>query len=161
MSNNPSSRRRFLHTLSALAAAGVSLVASRAQAHHTDTHFEDSSEHKIVYQCNKADEQYLTSVLFSVGELIRKYGDNVEIVVACFGPGIHLLAQIPERPIPELLQQRVSSLSAYGVAFHACGNTMKSLNWDEKDLVDFAKVVPIGVEDIMLLQEQGFSYFSW
>lgn len=30
-----------------------------------------------------------------------------------------------------------------------------------RDLVDFAKVVPIGVEDIMLLQEKGFSYMAW
>ena len=131
------------------------------QAHHTDTHFEDESTHKIVYQCNKADNDYLTSILFSVGELIRKYGDDVEIIVACFGPGIHLLAQIPERPISQLLQQRVSSLSAYGVAFHACGDTMESLNWDKNDLVDFAKVVPIGIDDIMQLQEKGFAYIAW
>jgi intracellular sulfur oxidation DsrE/DsrF family protein len=25
----------------------------------------------------------------------------------------------------------------------------------------FARVVPIGVDDIMLLQEQGFAYMSW
>ena len=132
-----------------------------ASAHHTDTHFEDSSAHKIVYQCNQADSSYLNHILFSVGELIRKYGDDVEIVVACFGPGIHLLAQAPERPIPTELQQRASSLAAYGVAFHACKNTMDALNWKSTDMVDYAKVVPIGVEDIMLLQEQGFSYFSW
>ena len=59
------------------------------------------------------------------------------------------------------LQQRVASLAEYGVAFHACGNTMKSLNWTEQDLVPFARVVPIGVDDIMLLQEQGFAYLSW
>ena len=147
--------------LSMLLILGLSQVSGAALAHHTDTHFEDESKHKIVYQCNRADNEYLTSVLFSVGELIRKYGDDVEVVVACFGPGIHLLAQIPERPISELLQQRVSSLAAYGVAFHACGNTMKSLNWDEKDLVEFAKVVPIGVGDIMQLPAKGFAYFAW
>jgi len=130
-------------------------------AHHTDSHFEDESAHKIVYQCNKADPGYLSHILFSVGELIRKYGDDVEIVVACFGPGIHLLAKAPGRPIPFDLQQKASSLAAYGVSFHACKNTMDSLRWTDTSLVDYAKVVPIGVEDIMLLQEQGFSYFSW
>jgi intracellular sulfur oxidation DsrE/DsrF family protein len=130
-------------------------------AHHTDTHFEDSSSHQIVYQCNQANPEYLSHILFSVGELIRKYGDDVEIVVACFGKGIHLLAKSPERPIPLELQQRASSLSAYGVSFHACKNTMNSLNWSDESMVDYAKVVPIGVEDIMLLQEKGFSYFSW
>lgn len=137
------------------------LAGPNVYAHHTDTHFEDSSEHQIVYQCNKADPDYLASILFSVGELIRKHGDNVEIVVACFGPGLHLLAERPMRPIPLELRQRASSLSAYGVSFHACKNTMDALNWQESDLVDYAKVVPIGVEDIMLLQEKGFSYFSW
>ena len=71
------------------AAAGGLFALNQARAHHTDTHFEDASDHKIVYQCNKADDDYIRGILFSVGELIRKHGDNVEIVVACFGPGIH------------------------------------------------------------------------
>ena len=151
-------RRRLVQWMSA---AGGLFALNEAQAHHTDTHFEDKSEHQIVYQCNKADADYLSHVLFSVGELIRKYGDNVEIVVACFGQGIHLLGDPPARPMSEEIRQRASSLAEYGVAFHACGNTMKSLNWTEKDLLPFARVVPIGVDDIMLLQEQGFAYMSW
>ena len=38
---------------------------------------------------------------------------------------------------------------------------MKSLSWTDKDLVDFAEVVPVGVDDIMQLQEKGFTYISW
>jgi len=133
----------------------------QAQAHHTDTHFEESSTHRIVYQLNKADPVYLQHVLFSAGELLRKYGDDVEIVIAAFGPGLHLLGKHPELPITAELQQHASSLHAYGVAFHACSNTMKSLGWTEKDLLEFAKVVPIGADDIMQLQEQGFAYLSW
>ena len=151
-------RRRFLQWLGA---SGGLVAVSEVHAHHTDTHFEDSSPHNVVYQCNKADHDYLSAILFSVGELIRKYGDNVEIVVACFGQGIHLLGKNPGRPIPKEVQERASSLNSYGVAFHACGNTMNGLKWTEEDLVDYAKVVPIGVDDIMLLQERGFSYFSW
>ena len=138
------------------------LVAARqVQAHHTESHFDDTTEHRIVYQCNKADPEYLQHVLFSAGELIRKYGDDVEVIVGVFGPGLHLIAKRPQRAIPPELQQRAASLADYGVAFHACGNTMKSLGWSEKDLLAFAKVVPIGVDDIMRLQEQGFAYMSW
>jgi hypothetical protein len=155
--NNPS-RRNLLKYLALL---GGALGIGKAQAHHTDTHFEDSSEHRIVYQCNKADPDYLNHILFSVGELIRKHGDNVEIVVACFGPGIHLLGDPPARPVPAEAQQRAASLVQYGVSFHACRNTMDSLGWQEENLFEFAKVVPVGVEDMMLLQEQGFSYVSW
>jgi len=151
-------RRRLVQWMSA---AGGLFALNEARAHHTDTHWEDRSDHQIVYQCNKADAEYLGHILFSVGEMIRKYEDNVEVVVACFGQGIHLLGKKPGRPIPKEIQQRASSLNSYGVAFHACGNTMKGLKWTEEDLVDYAKMVPIGVDDIMLLQEKGFSYFSW
>ncbi len=151
-------RRRVIQWMSA---AGGLFALKHAQAHHTDTHFEDKSEHQIVYQCNKADNDYLSHIMFSVGELIRKHGDNVQVIVACFGPGIHLLGDPPERPVDEEVRERASSLAAYGVAFHACKNTMDTLGWTEENLVEYAKVVPIGVEDIMLLQEQGFSYFSW
>lgn len=137
------------------------LAFAPLDAHHTDTHFDEQSAHRIVYQCNRADPEYLAHTLFSVGELIRKYGDDVEIVVACFGPGIQLLGKNPTRPVPDEIRQRAASLAVYGVAFHACGNTMESLQWGEDDLVDYARVVPIGVEDIMLLQERGFSYFAW
>ena len=151
-------RRRMVQWLSA---AGGLFALEQARAHHTDTHFEDASEHKIIYQCNKADHDYLASIMFSVGELIRRHGDNVEIVVACFGPGLHLLGDPPGRPVAKEIQERASSLNAYGVAFHACKNTMDGLGWTQENLVDYAQVVEVGVEDIMLLQEKGFSYFSW
>jgi intracellular sulfur oxidation DsrE/DsrF family protein len=147
--------------LQSIGLLGGLVAARQVQAHHTDTHFEDASKHRIVYQCNYADPEYLQHVLFSVGEMLRKYGDDIEIVVGVFGPGIHLIAEHPQRPIPPELRQSASSLADYGVSFHACGNTLKSLGWSEMDILPYAKLVPIGVDDIMQLQEQGFAYISW
>ncbi len=157
MHHRPITRRRLLTYLAGLGTA----ISLPALAHHTETHLEDDSTHHVVFQCNKADDGYFSHILFAVGELIRKHGDDVEIVVACFGPGIHLLGKNPGRPVAAEHQQRAASLAAYGVAFHACGNTMKSLKWGEEDLLPFAKVVPVGSEDLMLLQEKGFAYISW
>jgi intracellular sulfur oxidation DsrE/DsrF family protein len=155
----------FNHTrrlaLKSIGLLGGLVAVRQLQASHTETHFEETATHRIVYQCNKADPDYLQSILFSAGELIRKYGDDAEVVIAAFGPGIHLVGEHPQRPIPPELRQRASSLAEYGVAFHACGNTMKSLGWTEIDLRPFAQVVPIGVDGIMQLQEQGFAYMSW
>jgi intracellular sulfur oxidation DsrE/DsrF family protein len=151
-------RRMALKSIGLL---GGLVVAKQVQAHHTESHLDDAAKHSVVYQCNKADPEYLQSILFSAGELLRKYGDDVEIVIGVLGPGLHLIGKHPQRPIPNELQQRAGSLAAYGVAFHACGNTMKALQWTEEDLLPFAKVVPIGADDIMLLQEQGFAYISW
>lgn len=154
-------KRLFLRVLGRFGLLGGGMVIGEARAHHTETHLDDASAHRIVYQCNKADPEYIGHVLFSVAELIRKYGDDVEIVVAAFGPGLQLLGRHPTRPIPPELRDRAASLAQYGVAFHACGNTMSALHWMQEDLVDFARIVPIGVDDVMQLQERGFSYLSW
>ncbi len=159
---NLTKRRRFLSMLGlgSISLGGVGMTVKSANAQHTDTHFDNESAHKLVYQLNKADDAYIASVLFSCGEMLRKYGDEIELVVAAFGPGIHLLAKQPKRPISKVHQQRVQSLIEYGVRFQACGNTMKSLHWVDKDIIDNAQIVPIGIDGIMQLQEQGFSYIS-
>lgn len=121
----------------------------------------DPTDHNVVFQFNKADQDYHNAVLFAVGEMVRRYGDNITIVVTAFGPGVHILAKEPLRPVSEHIKQKVKSLVDYGVKFHACGNTMKSLGWTEKELLPFSEVVKIGAADIMELQEQGYSYLSW
>lgn len=121
----------------------------------------DPPEHHVVYQFNKADLGYQDHVIFSVGAMLRKYGDNVKIVVVAIGEGIHILGKKPGRQVKEEIRQRVSSLAQYGVEFHACGNTMKSLQWTQEDLLPFAKYVEVGAADLMELQEQGYAYISW
>lgn len=157
-------RRRLLG--GALAGVGVAALGSKQAAAQEksvdDLHFPgDEPEHKVVYQFNHAELGYQDHVIFSVGEILRKYGDNVKIVVVAFAEGIHLLGKHPGREVKDEIRQRVSSLAHYGVEFHACGNTMKSLNWTKDDLVDFASVVQVGAADLMELQEQGYSYISW
>ena len=56
-----------------------------AIAHHTDAHFGQSTTYQVVYQFNGSDASYPRSVLFSIGELIRKYGEDIQIVVI----GVH------------------------------------------------------------------------
>lgn len=148
------------HLLTRLAMTGLLILLIAGSRVMADPLF-DEPEHKVVYQFNQADPDYMGHVLFSVGALLRKYGDKIHIVVTAIGPGIHILAEDPGRPVPEIIQKRVASLAAYGVSFHACGNTMKSLGWTEDDILDFAEVVEVGADDLMLLQEQGYSYISW
>lgn len=146
--------------LGGISFGGNGLAFKTARAHHTDTHFDEQSTHRLVYQLNKADHDYIESILFSCAEMLRKYGDDIELVVAAFGPGIHLLAKKPGRPVSKIHQQRVQSLMQYGVRFQACGNTMKSLRWTEKNIVNNVQIVDVGVNGIMQLQEQGFAYIS-
>lgn len=158
------SRRRWLGGLLTL---GAGLLVKPAAA-ETEPVTEpasrfpgDPTDHNVVYQFNKADQEYHRAVLFSVGEMLRRYNDNITIVVTVIGPGIHILAKKPARPVNEETKQRVKSLAEYGVKFHACGNTLKSLGWTADDLWPFVEVVEVGAVDLMELQEQGYSYISW
>ena len=121
----------------------------------------EAPAHQVVYQLNKADRVYQESILFSVGAMVRKYGDNIKIVVVAIGPGIHILAKNPKRPVSDEIKQRIRSLHEYGVEFHACGNTMKTQKWKDEDMLPFAKIVEVGASDLMELQEQGYAYISW
>jgi len=152
-------RRKLLQWLST--STGLAVLSGSTRAEPIDRDLFDDPVHKLVYQFNKADPDYMEHVLFSVGAMLRKYGDEVHLVVTAIGPGLHILGKNPSRPIPDIIRQRVSSLAEYGVSFHACGNTMKALGWDKEDMLEFAKIVEIGADDLMLLQEQGYSYISW
>jgi intracellular sulfur oxidation DsrE/DsrF family protein len=160
------SRRRLLGGL--LAGGGLAAMSTR-QAIGSEEKGDteklrfpgDTPDHRLVYQFNTADEDTQQAILFSVGAMLRKWGDNIGIVVVAIGPGIHILAKHPLRAVPKEIRERVSSLNEYGVKFHACGNTMKSLKWEEKDMLAFAKIVEVGASDLMELQEEGYSYIKW
>jgi len=160
-------RRKLLGRLAAaggvfaLAAGAKAQDAAPADAEKGLRFPGDPPEHKVVYQLNKADGEYHSHVIFSVGAMLRQYGDNIHIVVTTFGPGIHMLLKKPRRPVTQEIREKVESLSHYGVEFHVCGNTLTALGLTERDILPFAKYVEVGASDLMELQQKGYAYISW
>ena len=141
--------------------AGVAAMwgASKAQANAFPG---DSASHKIVYQLNHADPEYIEHILNSIAAVLSKYVDDVAVAVVAFGPGIHLLATQPGRDIPELQRQRIKGMAEnYGVQLIACGNTMKSLKWGRQHIIAQAEIQEVGAAALMELQEQGYAYVAW
>lgn len=159
MSNSSLPRRQLL---TALAAAGAGAAATAQAAVPRPAPANDGPPHKVVYQINRHEPEYQEAILNSIGAMLKKYVDDVAIVVVVWGPGIHLLAKKPKRPVPKELQQRVRGMSeSYGIDFIACGNTMHTLGWEKEDMLDFAKVEEVGAAAIMELQEKGYAYIAW
>jgi intracellular sulfur oxidation DsrE/DsrF family protein len=122
----------------------------------------DGPPHKVVYQINRHEPEYQEAILNSISAMLKKYVDDVSIVVVVWGPGIHLLAKKPKRPVPKTLQQRVRGMSeSYGIEFIACGNTMHTAGWEKEDMLDFARIEEVGAAAIMELQEKGYAYIAW
>lgn len=146
----------------ALALSAVATGARAATAPPKFPAFGDDAPHKIVYQLNRAEPEYQEAIFNSISAMLKKYVDDVAIAVVVWGPGIHLLAKKPQRPVPELHQQRVKSMAqAYGVKFIACGNTMHTVGWTAKDMLDIAQVEEVGAAAVMELQERGYAYLAW
>jgi len=119
------------------------------------------AKHFIVYQLNQSDHDYQQHILASVQALLRHYGTTIRIVVTCFGPGISIVLKKPVRPVAAGIRRGVSSLSDYGVEFHGCGNTLRTLNLTKSALLPFATYVPMGAADLMELQHKGYAYIAW
>src|SRR6218665_248086 len=93
-------RRHLLGAVAAAATAGAALPV-----HASAPPANDGPPHKIVYQLNRPEPEYQEAILNSVGAMLKKYVDDVAIAVVAWGPGIHLLAKKPQRPVAPLLQQ--------------------------------------------------------
>jgi hypothetical protein len=157
---SPALPRRQLLTALAAATAGAASSASAAPGKPAPA--QDGPPHKVVYQINRHEPEYQEAILNSIGAMLKKYVDDVTIVVVVWGPGIHLLAKKPKRPVPKTLQQRVRGMSeSYGIEFIACGNTMHTIGWEKEDMLDFARVEDVGAAAIMELQEKGYAYIAW
>lgn len=157
MTNRPPLLRRRLLGVVAAAATGATLPAQAAGKPGAD-----GPPHKIVYQLNRAEPDYQEAILNSIGAMLKKYVDDVAIAVVVWGPGIHLLAKKPQRPVAPVLQQRVKSMSeSYGVEFVACGNTMHGLGWQKADMLDIARIEEVGAAAVMEFQEKGYTYLAW
>lgn len=161
MPRSASLPRRQLITAVAAATTAAAALPARATASKGGGS-DDGPPHKVVYQINRHEPDYQQAILNSISAMLKKYVDDVTIVVVVWGPGIHLLAKKPKRPVPKELQQRVRGMSeSYGIEFIACGNTMHTLGWEKEDMLDFAKVEEVGAAAIMELQEKGYAYIAW
>lgn len=123
---------------------------------------DDPASHKVVYMFNKADEDYQIGILNSIQAMIKMYGGDVEIAVVVIGPGIHVLAKQPQREVSKEIYDRVESFAKdYGVRWVACGNTMNTIGWEDKDMRPFAEYSEVGAAALMELQENDFKLLVW
>ena len=113
------------------------------------------AKNKLVIQVSSPDELVHKIALNNANNLKKALGDDVEIEIVAYGPGLALLAGKSGQ------SERVPNLAMQGVSFSACGNTMKGISKKTgkmPTLVEGVNVVPAGVVRIMQLQQKGYAY---
>jgi len=136
----------------ALLTATFAAAASAQQAPLQDKPFAD---HKIVLQLSDNDSRKQGLVLSVASNLMKFYDpDKVAIEIVTFGPGIDLLrSENPNR-------RMVESLVAQGARFDVCLNTIDTLEREtgkRPDVIAAATPVQVGVAQILLLTENGYT----
>ncbi|WP_297365067.1 DsrE family protein [Acidiferrobacter sp.] len=155
-------RRRIIAAAGGVAAAMGSGAAFAGSADSLDLTFPgQKAKHHIVYQLNQADHGYQQHILSSVQAMLRYYGSSIHIVVTCFAEGISVVLKKPVRPVAKSIRVGVASLHDYGVEFHGCGNTLRTLKLTKSALLPLATYVPMGAADLMELQHKGYAYIAW
>ena len=118
-------------------------------------HAQAIKEHKVVIQLNTADTASWSSTIGNIKNLQKVWPNNISIEVVVHGKGLDLLVANKTH-----LANDVNGLTKEGVVFSACENSMRKHNITKADLLPVAMTVPSGVAELVLKQEQGWSYLK-
>lgn len=121
------------------------LTHSNAQTEH----------HKVIFQMSTADNEEQLGLISNLESLKKGWGDKIQIEVVAHGPGITFLMK--EKSVAA---EGIQKMIKQGVVFVACENTMTKKNIQKEQLLDGIDTVPMGIGEIILKQEQGWSYIK-
>ena len=125
----------------------------------------DAKFHRVTIQVDQNDPAVMNLALNNVTNIMEMYkakGQDVQIELVAYGPGLHMLRD-DTSPVKDRLKQ-ISDLSFPSqIKFSACNNTKEGMEKREGHpitIVSQASLVPSGAVRLMELQEDGWSYLK-
>ncbi|WP_242916451.1 DsrE family protein [Pontibacter liquoris] len=131
--------------------------AAFAQASNTakTTTTPRAAAHRIVYDVVSADSAQQAGLFRQLNNIKRGWPD-AQIEVVIHGKGLEMIQTAKTRSA-----EAIKSLQAKGVTFAACENTMRAMHVTKEELLPAVITVPMGVGEIVLKQEEGWSYIKF
>lgn len=115
----------------------------------------EKAPHKAVMQLSSSDTLAWKMLMNNIKNLKAAWEDKVTIEVVVNGPGISFLMK--EKATQS---DRIIHFKSQGVSFMACENTMKEKNISKESIIPEAGFVKSAVVEIILKQEQGWTYIK-
>jgi hypothetical protein len=132
----------MLKTAAAFALVSTALVATAQKPH------------RVVIEVTSGGQFGLAGLLESVDNLRKAFApETVAVEVVCRGESLDLLLKSHN-----VLASRVKKEMKFGVVFAACGNTMRGRGIPRDRLLPDVIIVPAGIAEAVVKQEQGWSY---
>lgn len=132
-------------------AAIIVLTATTALAQHN----KNTIKHRIVFQLSSNDTLVWKGLMKNLTHLKDAWGSTVQIEVVAHGFGIEMLVAAKTTQ-----QKKITEFKNMGIVFVGCENTMKDRNITKEALISEAGTVPMGIGEIVMKQEQGWSYIK-
>lgn len=112
-------------------------------------------KHRVVLQMTSSDTLVWKSLMNNIKNLKAGWGDSVNIEVVIYGPGIEMLIMAKTTQ-----QKMITRYKEMGIVFLGCENTMRERKIPRESLIAEAGTVPMGIGEIIVKQEQGWSYLK-
>ena len=119
--------------------------------------------HRLAIQVDQNDPAVMNLALNNATNVIEYYrakGEDVDVDVVTYGPGLHML-RVDTSPVQDRIKNLKDLAFPGKIQFSACNNTKEGMQKKEGQrvaLLPEASIVPSGVVRLMQLQEQGWSY---
>lgn len=111
--------------------------------------------HHVVIQLNSSDTAVWSSTIGNIKNLQKIWPGTVKIEVVVHGKALNFLVASKTHLIDD-----IHIVANKGVVFIACENTMNKYGITKGMLIPIASTVPSGVGELVIKQENGWSYLK-
>ena len=136
--------KRIILILSVLAIGFVNIVDAQTK----------EKEHKIVFHLASSDTLVHKALVKQIANVLD-YWKTAKIEVVVHNSGIGFMKQDEARYAKE-----IQALNTRGVIFAVCENTLKQRKIEKSQILTNATFVPVGIAEIVLKEEDGWSYLK-
>ncbi len=113
------------------------------------------SKHNIVMQLTSNDAKVHKGLVKQLNNLKDGWGEDLSVEVVLHGPGVDFL-----RDSITKFGAEIAVLKSRGVVFAVCENSLKERKIDRKEIIGGHEFVRMGIGEIVLKQEEGWSYIK-
>lgn len=115
----------------------------------------EKTPHKVIIQLSSSDTLAWKGLINNIKNLKAAWEDSVAIEVVVHGPGIGFLMKEKTTQSDKIIH-----FKSKGVVFVACENTLIERKISKESIIPEAAFVNSAVVEIILRQEQGWSYIK-
>ncbi len=112
-------------------------------------------QHKIVFQFTNAQDSLQQKAFTNQLKNLTKHWPDASIEVVLYNQGLEYVMPGKSKHIGT-----IQELSAKGVRFVVCQNTMTQRNIKQEELIPQINIVPAGIAEVVEKQEMGWSYIK-